>query len=88
MKFPVFKTMISAIDFEEELNKLLNLTTYSKEKAESVFGVKIILNKDLPPGSALLVNKDGKIVAVIQDQKLVEISQDSAITTSPDIRLL
>lgn len=73
VRFPKFKTMVSAVDFEQILMKLLDITVYDREKAESVFKEKIIMDSNLPPGTALLIDKNEKIVAVIQDRKVVEI---------------
>ena len=72
IKFPKFKTMISSSDFESELQMLKDCGLYSKDNAAQS-GVKIILDENLPAGTALLIDKDQKIVAVIQDSKVVEI---------------
>jgi len=73
IKFPRFKKMISAMDFQEELQRLIDLKLYSREKAEAGVGVKILLDAFLPRKTALLISEDDKIVAVIQDRKVVEI---------------
>lgn len=71
--FPEWKTMITATDFMYELNRILDVQVYDRSKVESYFGVNILMDSDLPIGTAILLDKDLKIVAVIQDQKVVEI---------------
>ncbi len=73
LKFPEFVKMISATDFMNELKKLLDLQVYDRWKVESVFGITMILDPELPAGTALLLDKNQRIVAVIQDKKVVEI---------------
>ena len=71
-EFPEYEKMIAAADFQYELNKLLGVQVYHRDKVEALFGVEIILDTELPLGSALLI-KDERIVAVIQDKTLTEV---------------
>lgn len=71
--FPEFETMISATDFIYELKRILHVQVYDRSKVESYFGIKIRMDVELPLGTALLLDKDQKIVAVIQDNKVVKI---------------
>ena len=72
-RFPPFKKMISAMDFQQDLLMLRDLGLYKAKEAEAGIGVVILLDAFLPKGTALLIDKDEKIVAVIQDRKVVEI---------------
>jgi len=82
MKLPDFKTIIHASDYED-LHKVMNFTAYTQNDShpttypENV--IDMVEDKVLPPNTALLVDKDKKIVALIQDEKLVESPLDSAI---------
>lgn len=70
--FPEYEKMIASADFQYELNKLLGVQVYQRDKVEALFRVEIILDTELPTGSALLI-KNERIVAVIQDSKVIEI---------------
>jgi len=73
-KFPKFKKMITAMDFESDREKLKDLGLYKREVAEAGDGdVVILLDAFLPKGTALLISKDEKIVAVIQDRTVTEV---------------
>jgi len=72
-RFPPFKKMISAMDFQKDLQMLKDLGLYKTKEAEAGTGVVILLDAFLPKGTALLISEDEKIVAVIQDQKVTEI---------------
>ena len=73
IKFPKFKKMISAMDFQQDLQMLKDLGLYKKEEAEAGTGVKVLLDAFFPKGTAILISKDERIVAVIQDLKVTEV---------------
>lgn len=82
MKLPDFKAIIYASDYEN-LHKLMNFTAYTQNDSHPTSYPENVIDmievKALPPNTALLVDKDKKIVALIQDEKLVESPLDSAI---------
>lgn len=73
IKFPKFKKMISAVDFQQDLEMLKDLGLYKKDEAEAGDGVVILLDAFLPKGTALLISSDERIVGVIQDRTVTEI---------------
>ena len=73
--FPMFETLISSLDVKRELKKYFDLKEKQREEIASAFGINIMVNKVLPPNSALFIDHEKRIVAIYKDGELVYSSQ-------------
>jgi len=69
--FPVFETLMSSLDVKKELMKYSNLKEKQREEIASAFGINIMVEKALPPNSALFIDHKNRIVAIFKDGELV-----------------
>jgi len=69
--FPVFETLMSSLDVKRELMKYSDLKEKQREEIASAFGVNIMVEKALPPNSALFIDHKKRIVAIFKDGELV-----------------
>lgn len=74
-----FNSVIFSPDFYSEMDEYYKLHIIQRKNICSAFGIKISVNKCLPPSSAVFVDSDGNVVGILIDGKLVEIPQDSAV---------
>ena len=71
--FPQFNTFVSSLDIKEELEKYFEAIK-EKQRKEIIplgLGVNIVVEKALPPNSALFIDQENRVVAVYKDGRLV-----------------
>ena len=73
--FPVFETLISSPDVKRELKGYFDLQNTHKKQIAAAFGVNIMVEKALPPNSALFIDNKGRIVGIYKDGELVYSSR-------------
>jgi len=73
--FPIFETLISSLDVKEELKRYSDFKEEQKEGIASAFGINIVIDKTLPPCSALFIDKMKRIVGIYKDGELVYSAQ-------------
>lgn len=61
------------------MDEYQEMKTIQMNHLATAFGIKLHVNKLLPPGSALFMNHIGEVVAIYSDGQLVEVPLDSAI---------
>lgn len=69
--FPKFETFMCPQSLKEEIEKYFDLKKIQKEQLATSFGLNIVIDKTLPPNSALFINHKGRIVAIYKDGKVV-----------------
>ncbi len=73
--FPIFESLICSQDIKKQLKGCFDLQNTHKEHMPMAFGINIVIDKILPPNSALFVDKKKRIVGIYKDGELVYLSQ-------------
>jgi len=73
--FPIFETLISSPDVKMEMKRYFDLQNAHKEQISTAFGINIVVEKALPPNSALFIDRKKRIVGIYRDGELVYSSQ-------------
>lgn len=69
--FPKFETFMCPQNIKEEIEKYFDLKKIQKEQIAVGFGLNIVVDKTLPPNSALFIDHKKRIVAIYKDGKVV-----------------
>jgi len=73
--FPIFESLMCSPDVKKELRGCFDLQNSHKERIPMAFGVNIMVEKALPPNSALFIDHKKRIVGIYKDGELVYSSQ-------------
>lgn len=73
--FPIFESLICSQDIKKQLKGCFDLQNTHKEHMPMAFGINIVMDKILPPNSALFIDNKNRIVGIYKDGELVYLSQ-------------